>query len=62
MDVEIAQSIEDNLAPWPDAWKDPQVSDYFRPGMYQHVLPRYKETLWQYAVRMKLLLLASLTE
>lgn len=51
MDVEIAQSIEDNLVPWPDAWKDTQASEYFRADAYQRILPRYKETVWKYAVR-----------
>lgn len=51
MDAEIAQSIEDNLVPWPDAWKDTQAGEYFRTDAYQRVLPLYKEKVWQYAVR-----------
>lgn len=51
MDVEIAESINSNLAPWPNAWKDPEASKYFRTDAYQRVLPRYKEIVWQYAVR-----------
>ncbi|KAL4895547.1 phosphoglucomutase [Aspergillus ambiguus] len=49
MDVEIAQSIEENLAPWPNAWKDLQPGDYLHADAYQNVLPHYTDAVWKYA-------------
>jgi phosphoglucomutase len=50
MDMEIAQSIVDNLTPWPDAWEDTHSAEYLHTDAYQRVLPPYKEGVWQYAV------------
>lgn len=50
MDVEIAQSIEENLVPWPGAWKDQQPGKYLHTDAYQKILPEYTKTVWQYAV------------
>ncbi|KAL5360290.1 hypothetical protein BJX96DRAFT_150048 [Aspergillus floccosus] len=49
MDVEIAQSIEENLAPWPNAWKDLHPGRYLHLGAYQDVIPRYTEAVREYA-------------
>ena len=51
MDVEIAQSIEANLEPWSNAWKDLQPGGPVRADAYQKVLPQYNETVQAYAVR-----------
>ncbi|EAU33465.1 conserved hypothetical protein [Aspergillus terreus NIH2624] len=48
MDVEIAQSIEENLAPWPNAWKDLHEGEYLHMDAYQDVRPRYTEAVWAY--------------
>ncbi|KAF9891745.1 Phosphoglucomutase-3 [Aspergillus nanangensis] len=48
MDVEIAQSIEENLAPWPGAWKDLQPSKSLHEDAYQKVLPQYIKAVWDY--------------
>ena len=50
MDVEIARSIEENLTPWPNAWKDLQPGEYLRPKAYDNLLPHYNTAVWQYAV------------
>jgi phosphoglucomutase len=50
MDVEIAQSIEENLAPWPNAWKDLHEGEYLHMDAYQDVRPRYTEAVWAYTV------------
>lgn len=55
MDVEIAQSIEQNLVPWPEAWEDSHASEYLRTDTYQRILPQYKEAVWKYAVGINLL-------
>ncbi|KAE8159332.1 phosphoglucomutase [Aspergillus tamarii] len=49
IDVEIAQSIEENLAPWPGAWKDLQECEYLHADAYKTVLPHYTKTVWDYA-------------
>ncbi|GKZ87066.1 hypothetical protein CBS63078_1925 [Aspergillus niger] len=49
MDVEIARSIEENLTPWPNAWKDLQPGEYLRPKAYDNLLPHYNTAVWQYA-------------
>ncbi|GAB1200161.1 hypothetical protein APSETT444_009528 [Aspergillus pseudonomiae] len=49
VDVEIAQSIEENLAPWPGAWKDLQACEYLHADAYKTILPHYTKTVWDYA-------------
>ncbi|OOF95967.1 hypothetical protein ASPCADRAFT_47888 [Aspergillus carbonarius ITEM 5010] len=49
MDAEIARSIEENLVPWPNAWKDLQPSEYLRAKSYDNLLPHYNTAVWQYA-------------
>ncbi|KAI9925623.1 Phosphoglucomutase-3 [Aspergillus wentii] len=49
MDVEIAQSIEENLVPWSGAWKDLQANDYVHVDAYEKVLPQYTSAVWKYA-------------
>ena len=51
MDMEIAQSIEENLAPWPGAWNDLQASELLRADAYQKVLAHYSDAVRQYTVR-----------
>ncbi|PLN80723.1 phosphoglucomutase [Aspergillus taichungensis] len=48
MDLEIAQSIEENLVPWSDAWRDSQPSELLHADAYQQVLPQYTKAVWQY--------------
>ncbi|PYH97041.1 phosphoglucomutase [Aspergillus ellipticus CBS 707.79] len=50
MDAEISQSIEENVVPWPDAWKDPQPGEYLRANAYDNLLLHYNTAVWQYAV------------
>lgn len=50
MDTEIAQCIEENLAPWPNAWEERQPDEYLRVDVYQKVLAQYKDTVSQYTV------------
>lgn len=50
MDLEIAQSIEENLVPWSDAWRDLQPSELLHADAYQQVLPQYTKAVWQYTV------------
>ena len=54
MDTEIAQCIEENLAPWPGAWKERQPDEYLRVDAYQKVLAQYKDTVSQYTVSHRL--------
>ncbi|KAH8423354.1 phosphoribomutase PRM15 [Aspergillus melleus] len=49
MDVEIAQSIEENLVPWAGAWKEQQPSEYLHTDAYQKILPEYTKKVWHYA-------------
>ncbi|KAL4799785.1 hypothetical protein BDV19DRAFT_236633 [Aspergillus venezuelensis] len=50
MDREISDSIERNLAPWPNAWSDsPPASDLFHPKFYEQLLPRYTTRVWHYS-------------
>ncbi|KAA8647207.1 phosphoribomutase PRM15 [Aspergillus tanneri] len=49
MDVEIAQSIVENLVPWPEAWKCQKAGEYLHTQAYQDILPQYTKTVWQYA-------------
>ncbi|RAH65978.1 phosphoribomutase PRM15 [Aspergillus aculeatinus CBS 121060] len=49
MDVEIAQSIEENQVPWPTAWDELQPSEYLRDKIYESILPHYNTAVWQYA-------------
>lgn len=53
MDVEIAQSIESNLEPWPNAWNILEPTEYLHAEALQTILPRYTEAVWNYAVRIK---------
>lgn len=47
MDVEIAQYIEKNLVPWPDAWRDPrdaspsEIDPYMKNNAYWDVIMNY---------------------
>ncbi|KAL4808852.1 hypothetical protein BDV18DRAFT_167742 [Aspergillus unguis] len=49
MDREISDSIERNLEPWPKAWTESPVSDYFHPKFYEQLLPRYTTRVWHYS-------------
>ncbi|OJJ48690.1 hypothetical protein ASPZODRAFT_1657291 [Penicilliopsis zonata CBS 506.65] len=49
MDVEIAQSIEENLAPWPHAWDDLQSNEILHDDALEQTLPQYTEAVWKYA-------------
>lgn len=49
-DGEIAQSIRDNLAPWPTAWQELQPGEYVHGDSYQKLLPHYIEQVGKYAV------------
>ncbi|CAG8274279.1 unnamed protein product [Penicillium salamii] len=40
-DGEIAQSILENLEPWPTAWAELQPGEYLRADSYQELLPHY---------------------
>ena len=51
MDMEIAQSIEGNLAPWFGAWNDLQASELLRADAYQKTLTQYSDAVRQYTVR-----------
>jgi phosphoglucomutase len=51
MDVEIAQSIDSNLEPWPNAWNSLEATEYLHAEALQTILPRYTEAVWNYAVR-----------
>lgn len=41
IDTEIAQSIEENLAPWPGAWNELELGEYLDLDAYDRVLPEY---------------------
>ncbi|KAB8075408.1 hypothetical protein BDV29DRAFT_172161 [Aspergillus leporis] len=49
VDVEIAQSIEENLAPWPGAWKELQEGEYLHADAHKTILPHYTTAVWEYA-------------
>ncbi|KAF4207218.1 hypothetical protein CNMCM8980_006236 [Aspergillus fumigatiaffinis] len=49
MDVEIAQSIDSNLEPWPNAWNSLEATEYLHAEALQTILPRYTEAVWNYA-------------
>ncbi|KKK17287.1 hypothetical protein AOCH_003919, partial [Aspergillus ochraceoroseus] len=49
MDREISESIEQNLKPWPNAWKESPSSDYLRAQAYEEILPRYTTRVWHYS-------------
>ncbi|EAW23881.1 phosphoribomutase PRM15 [Aspergillus fischeri NRRL 181] len=49
MDVEIAQSIDSNLEPWPNAWNSLEAAEYLHAEALQTILPRYTEAVWNYA-------------
>ncbi|KAJ5198019.1 uncharacterized protein N7498_007136, partial [Penicillium cinerascens] len=48
-DGEIAQSIRENLEPWPTAWKSLQPSNLLRADSYQKLLPHYISQVGKYA-------------
>lgn len=50
MDVEIAQSITQNLEPWSTAWQSLQPGELLRADAYQKLLPHYTSAVWNYAV------------
>lgn len=50
-DGEIAQSILENLEPWPTAWAALQPSEYLRADSYQKLLPHYSSQVAKYMVR-----------
>ncbi|KAJ5780599.1 hypothetical protein N7457_005759 [Penicillium paradoxum] len=47
-DGEIAQSIQENLEPWPTAWAELQPSEYLRADSYQKLLPHYSNQVATY--------------
>lgn len=49
-DGEIAQSILENLEPWPTAWKSLQPSNLLHADSYQKLLPHYISQVEKYAV------------
>lgn len=51
MDMEIAQSIEENLVPWPGAWNEPEPGEYLHVDVYQKILPQYMDSVTRFAVR-----------
>ena len=57
IDAEIAQSIEENLAPWPGAWNEPQPGQYLHADTYQRILPQYMQSVADFAVRHRLVIL-----
>jgi phosphoglucomutase len=50
MDVEIARSIEENLAPWPTAWDELCSNRNIKHDTYQDILRRYTNSITRYAV------------
>jgi phosphoglucomutase len=50
-DGEIAQSIKDNLEPWPTAWEPLQPGEYLRSDSYQQLLPHYMDRVGKFMVR-----------
>lgn len=54
MDTEIAQCIEENLAPWPNAWEERQLDEYLRVNAYQKVLAKYQDAVNHYTVSHRL--------
>lgn len=50
-DGEIAQSILENLEPWPTAWAELQPSEYLRADSYQNLLPHYGKRVEEFTVR-----------
>ncbi|TQB73287.1 Phosphoglucomutase-3 [Monascus purpureus] len=49
MDMEIAQSIEENLVPWPGAWNEPEPGEYLHVDVYQKILPQYMDSVTRFA-------------
>jgi predicted metal-dependent peptidase len=49
-DGEIAQSILENLEPWPTAWEDQRPSQYLHDNSYRELLPHYVKQVEEYAV------------
>jgi phosphoglucomutase len=50
-DGEIAQSIQENLEPWPTAWTELQPGEFLRADSYQKLLPHYSSQVAKYTVR-----------
>lgn len=50
-DGEIAQSIKENLEPWPNAWDKLQPGEYLRADSYQKLLPHYNKKVEEFTVR-----------
>lgn len=51
-DGDIAQSIRENLEPWPSAWQELQASEYLHDTAYQQLLSPYTSRVKEYAVSM----------
>lgn len=49
-DGEIAQSIQENLEPWPTAWEVLQPGELLHAKAYQDLLPHYMSQVGTYAV------------
>lgn len=49
-DGEIAQSILENLDPWPNAWNDMQPSEYLHADAYERIIGPYKQQVKDFAV------------
>ncbi|KAJ5271016.1 hypothetical protein N7505_006774 [Penicillium chrysogenum] len=47
-DGEIAQSIQENLEPWPTAWTELQPGEFLRADSYQKLLPHYSSQVAKY--------------
>lgn len=49
--MDIAKSIDANLAPWPHAWDDLKASDFLHFEADKVTLPLYIDAVSRYAVR-----------
>ncbi|EKV19312.1 Phosphoglucomutase, putative [Penicillium digitatum PHI26] len=47
-DGEIAQSIQENLEPWPTAWAELQPGEFLRADSYQTLLPHYSSQVTKF--------------
>ncbi|KAJ5334613.1 hypothetical protein N7452_007016 [Penicillium brevicompactum] len=47
-DGEIAQSILENLQPWPTAWAELQPGEYLHADSYQELLPHYRKKVEEF--------------
>lgn len=50
-DGEIAQSILENLEPWPTAWAELEPGEYLHADSYQELLPHYRKKVEDFTVR-----------